>query len=370
MKPRTVIAALAPVALGAALGAGACQLVAGLDGDFKQAPASDGGTGEDAAEAGGGCQPATYPDPPAGADNGVSNEIVLAMRTLDFGEGSPTPPGYDLDHVCTCFEDAGPSCVSSQPHCDAPHGVDNASAQIFDLVQLATGAANFGSASFSKRIEQGFFSLLLRVRGYNGKPDDPAVDVAVFPSPGAEITPVIWDGTDQWQVSQTSLTGPSLNKPLYVSAGAYVTHGTLVAALPNILAVLGATKGSISLRLTDGVITGKLAKGPVGWTLTGGVIAARWAEQDIFAALGTYRDGKNLPICTDSTLAYGTAKTAICKGLDILTDASGASSQPCDALSLGFGFTAQQAQLGAIAPPPIPSPGCPPATDPTTDKCP
>lgn len=370
MKTTTRMAALASMALAATLGAGACQLVAGLDGDFRQAPASDAGDQGDASDGGGpGCHSATYPDPPAGKDDGISKEIVLAVRTLDFGEGSTTPPGYDLDHVCTCTDDAGPTCVSAQQHCDTPGGVDNASAQIFTLIQLATGAQSFGSAVFTKRIEQGLFSLLIRVRGYNGKADDPAVDVAVFPSPAADTTPVVWDGTDQWQVSQSSLLGFNLEKPLYASSGAYVSHGTLVAALPNILAVFGATAGSVSLRLTDGVVTGTLTQSATGWTLGNGVLAARWAEPDIFATLSSYRDGSNLPICTDATVAYATAKGAICKGLDILADGSGAASQPCDALSLGFGFTAQQANLGMIVAPPMPSPGCPAATDPANDSC-
>jgi hypothetical protein len=370
MPRLTALTALASV-LGAALGGGACQLVAGLDGDFKQAEGHDAGTGADAADDGGGpgCHPATYPDPPAGKDDGVSNEIVLAVRTMDLGEGSTTPPGYDLDHACTCFEDAGPTCVSAQQHCDAPGGVDSASAQLFTLIQFAAGVSTFGSAAFSQKLEKGLFSLVLRVRGYNGKADDPAVDVAIFPSPGVDADHVVWDGNDPWQISETSLLANNLDKPLYRSQGAYVAHGTLVAAMPNILAVLGATDSTISLRLTDGVITGALAKDAVGWKLTSGVLAARWAQQDIFAALSSYRDGNNQPICTDSNVAYGTAKSAICKGLDILTDGSGAASQPCDALSLGFGFTAQQAQLGSIVPPPTPSPGCPSATDPANDSC-
>jgi len=371
----TRIASLASLALAAALSAAACQLVAGLDGDFTQAPGTDGGSDAgdegDASDGGGsGCHSATYPDPPAGMDDGVSNEIVLALRSLDFGEGAATPPGYDLDHACTCVEDAGPTCQSAQQHCDAPGGIDNASAQIFSLIQFAVGAGTFGSASFSMKAEHGQFSLLLRVRGYNGKPDDPSVDVALFPSPGADSSPVVWDGTDQWQVSQSSLVGSNLNKPLYTSAGAYVSHGVLVAAIPNILAILGGTDSSISFRLTDGVITGALAQKPTGWALSGGILAARWAAPDIFATLSSYRDGNNMPICTDATLVYGTAKSAICKGLDILSDASGAASQPCDALSLGFGFTAQQVQFGMIVAPLVPSPGCPAATDPANDSCP
>jgi len=368
--PRSPARALLVLAA-AALGAGACQLVAGLDGDFHRAPTPDAGADAGSGGAGGGspgCAAATYPDPPPGVDDGVDDEIVLAVRTMDLGESATTPPRYDLDHACTCYEDAGPTCASPKAQCDAPGGIDSASAKIFSLIQFAVGSGHFGSDFYGQKISEGVWTLLFRITGYNGLPDDPAVVVAAYPS-GGSAAPPLWDGNDTWKVAAQAVNGGDVTQPVYVSSGAYVSQGTLVAAAPKILMKLGGVADTITFQLTGGVITGKLVKGPAGWTITGGVVAARWKSADIFGALGSYRDGNGKPVCTDSVLAYSTAKSAVCGGLDILADPSGAKTEPCDALSIGLGFTAEEAKLGAVDPQGTASPGCPTATDPTFDSC-
>ncbi|APR87316.1 hypothetical protein A7982_12665 [Minicystis rosea] len=352
------------------LGAAACQIVAGLDGDFAAAPEPDGGV--DAGTGGGAvdsCMAAGYPDPPAIPDDADAEEIVVALRTIDLGESATVPPGYDLDHVCTCFADAGASCVSKKPHCDAPGGIDNASAQFFSLIQFAAGATNFSSDAFSAKVGEGVWSFVIRVRGYNGKADDPKVDVAMFPSTGTDATP-LWNGTDAWAISATALMNDDLDQPMYRSEGAYVAQGTLVAAMPSVQMRLGGDDNTITLLLTGGVLTGTLSKSQGSWSMTSGVLSARWRVQDLFQAMSTYRDGNGKPICTDAALGYPQAKSALCGGLDILADPSGAKTLPCDALSIGIGFTAQEAKIGVIEPPPVPTPGCPPETDPATDTCP
>lgn len=365
MKKQTIAALLA-----AAVGPVACQMVAGLDGDFTKAPETQEDAGADAAEAGPtGCAHATYPDPPAGASDGPDlPPIVLAARTLELGEALPTPPGYDLDGVCTCFADAGPTCTSKNQHCDAPGGIDSASARFFNLVQFATGAENFSSAALSAKIEAGTFSLIVRVTKYDGKPDDPRVLVAIYPSPGAPVPPA-WDGHDAWTIQGTSVSNDDPDQPVYKSDGAYVSNGVLVAALPSIEMTLGSAEDAMTLHLTGGVLTGRLDERAAGWTLTDGIIAARWRIEDVFRGLSTYRDNNGKPICTDATLAYANAKATLCNGLDVLADPSGAKTLPCDALSIGLGFTANEAIIGSVDPPPMPLPGCPPETDPINDKC-
>ncbi|MFT3769465.1 MAG: hypothetical protein QM820_28845 [Minicystis sp.] len=349
-----------------AIGAAACQMVAGLDGDFVAAPQPDGGADEGGVE---GCASATYPDPPTIADDATSNEIVFALRTLDLGESATVPPGYDLDHACTCFADAGPSCVSQKAHCDAPGGIDNASAQFFSLIKFAAGPSNFSSDAFGAKVGVGVWSLLIRVRGYNGKDDDPAVDVALFPSTGIDPPP-LWNGNDAWRIAASSVNGSDLDHAIYTSQGAYVAQGRLVAAMPSVLMKLGGEENTITLQLTGGVLTGKVAKTQLGWALSEGVLAARWKSSDLFQALSTYRDGDGKPICTDLGLGYASAKSAFCSGLDILADPSGAKTLPCDALSIGIGFTAQEAKIGVVDEPPMTTPGCPPETDPANDHCP
>lgn len=311
----------------------------------------------------------TYPDPPSVADQPIDSTFILALRTIDLGENEPTPPGYDLDHQCTCTNGVGPSCVSPKMHCDALDGVDNASAQLIALVQLGLGAGNFGSSYFSTKASEGAWSFLIQVSNYNGTPDDPSVDVALFPSTGLGGKAPLWDGTDAWNVTNASVMNGDMTKPVYTSKGAYVTNNMLVAAIPSVALTISGGQETITITVTGGVLTGTLTGPPGHREITDGILAARWKEHDIFAALSSYRDPNQKPICTDIGFTYTTAKQAICDGLDILADATGAKSLPCDSLSLGLGFKAQEALIGGVSPPPTPTPGCPPSTDPANDHC-
>lgn len=364
-RPHLLHAAAAGALLGAAAAIPSCVLP-----QFEVGSTPDAGS--DAAPDTGG-PPAcgkTYPDPPGGSDDGVNNTFVIAIHSVDMGEGAPNPPGYDLDHQCTCFHDAGPTCVPRVgTSCDAPDGVDNAAAKLINLVATATGGGAFGSSFFSAKANEGGWSLLLQISGYNGMPDDPQVEVALFASPGMGGATPAWNGTDAWPVSAASVTNGDITQPLYKSAGAYVANNVLVAAAPAVDLTISGANERITIRLTAGVITGTLESLGTGWRIADGIIAARWYEPDIFAALSSYRSNSGSPLCTDAPIAYNTAKATICNSLDILKDASLPKSLPCDSLSMGIGFKADPALLGPVTMPAAPTPGCPMATDPQFDDC-
>lgn len=314
----------------------------------------------------------TYPDPPVAETDGgadISNTLVLALHAVDLGEGEASPPGYDLDNKCTCFEDAGPTCVSPNQHCDAPDGIDNAGAALINLVSTAVGSANFGSSYFSTKAHEGRWTLLIQVTGYNGLADDPSVSVALFPSKGLGAMSPKWDGSDAWPVIASSVMNDAVTMPIYTSKGAYVANHVLVATMPSVSLTIAGDTNTITMKLTSGVLTGTLASLGTLWRIADGTIAGRWYEPDIFAALSSYRDNKGKPICTDLGFTYSVAKGQICNGLDILKDLSGAKSLPCDSLSVGIGFHADAAKLGAVTPLPMATPGCLMATDPLYDNC-
>lgn len=361
-----LLAALAAPALGAA--AASCQAVAGLTADFRAAPdAGPGDAGPDTGPAG--CQSATYPDPPGGTDGTSLPSIVVAVHTVNLGDMG-TIPGYDLDNVCTCTDDAGPTCVgrTTQPglYCDAPDGVHNQFAKIVQLIEIPLGEANFSSTAFSNNANAGDWTMLIEVDDYNGLKDDPAVTVSLYPCPGLGVTPK-WDGTDSWAVLDTDVT--SLGMPAYVSDGAYVSNQTLVATVPSVPITLAGDKQTISLTLSGAVLTGQLAETNGQWRLIQGTLAARIGLQGFFQSLSAYRDNMGNPLCTDSGFLYSTAKTSVCNDADIPLSATEPSSATCDALSFGMGFTADPALRGPAVPAPTPTPGCPPATDPANDSC-
>lgn len=319
------------------------------------------------------CMRTTYPQPPGGGDAASMPAVVMALHQIDMGDSALEPPGFDLDYTCTCFEGAGDTCStgSPTPRCDGEGGVDNAASKLFKLVTDNLGDSYFGSEFYSTRAHLGFWTLLIQLSEYNGLPDDPAVDVAIFVSPGMDpgVAPK-WDGTDAWPVSSDSL-GPSglTTDPLYVSKGAYVADGVLVASLSTLALRLSGGVETIRVRLAGGVLSGKLTFDN-GVHLTSGTIAGRWSETEVFASLASFRGQNGMLICNDAGIIYNGVKARVCSSLDILSDSIQAASSPCDALSLGVGFAADPALLG----PPIAAagetPGCAPDQDPTKDSCP
>lgn len=322
------------------------------------------------------CMRTTYPPPPDPGDGVSVDPIVVALRSIYMGDGADPLPGFDLDFTCTCFEGAGETCTTknAKPQCDGEGdgqgGVDNAAALLFQLVVDNLGSGYFGSKYYSESAELGGWSLLIRLSDYNGAPNDPAVTVSLFVSPGLEAGMVpVWDGTDAWPISADSV-GPAgdVSDPLYVSNGGYVAGGVLVATLPSATIRFSGGASTISVRLRGGVLSGRLVFDAAGARLTEGVLAGRWSEEDVFASLSTFRGQGGLLICTNS-LYYQPVKSRVCSARDILTDAILPASTPCDALSIGIGFEADPAQLGPVVPAAEPTPGCPPESDPVNDFC-
>jgi hypothetical protein len=347
----------------------ACSLTVDLD------SLRGGGAGSGSGGAGGealSCEPKELPERPAGPTPGGDVGFVAAVRSIDLGEAATkeSPVGLDVDKYCTCAGD-GESCRSpvfaTNDHCDSKDGVDNAASLIIRNLTAASSSKSFGSAYFTEKAEQGRWSLLLRVSGYNGAPDDDQVKVSVLTTPGIDVP--TWSGADAWGVSMGSLLdGASLDAPKYVDESAYVAAGALVAQLPDLLIPLESPKSRISIRVTGATLTGTLdnpADG-LGWRVIGGVIVGRWKATDVFASLSTHLSNE-VPVCKDS-FTYGPLKMAICGFIDILSAPGGATAE-CDALSFGMAFESFPAALGpVVADTPVPL-SCPAEQDPASDGC-
>jgi hypothetical protein len=352
--------------MGAAASAASCQLVAGLDGDFTQAP--DGGADAEADAGAPLCQPATYPDPPGGTDDGNDvGTIVVAMHNIDLGD-MMTTPGYDLDHTCTCTGDAGPTCVgtgSATSYCDGPGGIDNATGKLLTILATPLGGT-LGSQAFTKKINEGLWSVIIKIEGYNGEKDDPEVVVTMYATPGLGAAPN-WNGNDSWPILDTSFDANMM--PRYRSTGAYVNDHVLVSAAPSVPLTFAGTQSTITINVTGLVATGTIAKVNGGYRLVNATLAGRWALSDVFASVSSYRDDNGLPLCTDKMPTYSVLKGLVCADADITVDSMAPKTAPCDALSFGMSFNADPVIFGPIVAAPAPSPGCPMATDPALDSC-
>ena len=341
-------------------------------------PSGGGGAGGEGGEGGAGgviepCVSAQFPLPPNVADAGGDIEFVTAARTVTFAAGA-APLGVDLDRECTCLGDppGPPTCVApdgAEDACDLEGGRDNAFAGLAQQLALAIGVTDLG-AQFSQGAEAGEWSALLRIQEYNGEANDDVVRVALYPTPGLGMALPLWDGTDAWPIVQTSL-GQLMtpDDPLYFDAAAYVTDGVLVASLPTTVITLQGGLSHLEFRLTGGGLSARIVdRGDGTYALDEGMIAGRWESARVFEALGTFRDETGSPLCTDDVLVYSIAKAAICNSRDILAGIGG-PTVPCDAVSFAMGFTSEPALLGAVVPPPMPTPGCPPETNPATQTC-
>jgi hypothetical protein len=379
------------IALGLLLGlaaTGSCALASfnRVPGSTSTSTTGGGAAGAGGATSGSGattaapCEPATYPAAPSVVDAGGDIEIVAAVHQIFLVSGKDGGGlGLDLDKQCTCHG-GEPTCVSTkknielEAYCDDEQGRDNAMRAMIELLGQTVGEADLG-AYYSDLADQGRWSMLWRIRGYNGEPDDDRVSVAAITALGfgAPTEPPKWDGTDVWRVSATSFEDdgkgkPDLERPRYVDEQAFVVSGMVVASLPATEVVMGGSLSQLAIRATGGGMMARLEQGDGGWAMRDGVITGRLGLDEVFAAIGSFRSDTGMPICTSNPF-YATGKTLFCNAPDILKGL-GSPTQPCDAVSLGIGFEADPALVGAAEPPPVPGTSCEAGTDPTDDTCP
>ena len=197
---------------------------------------------------------------------------------------------------------------------------------------------------------------MVRVRAWNGTPNDTQVAVAVFTSNGtvplddAGTNPIPkHDGTDMWGLDPSSVTG---TPPPYVAVNedesAYVTNGVLVATVSFPFGISSAF-GPDFLRLDGALLVGPITSTPNGYTIAG-IVTGRWDTRNLLTGLQGLHDPFNasMYLCgTDST--YVAFKNAICAAADIaVLPANDDTNAPCDGLSLAVGFTTDPAQLGGL----------------------
>jgi len=319
-------------------------------------------TAEASLDAGPDVDPCEHAEPPArpAADDpsdGGDVEFVLAISGVDFAvaDDAGAPFGFDLDRTCTC---PGPeSCVTqqgAQPHCDEDGGRDNTGGGLIQQFSSLTSALS--TAKIDTNIQKGAFTMLLRIRNYNGTANDTSVATAIFASngtlplddAGANPAPK-HDGTDVWSVDPTSVVGtPPPYVAVYEDDAAYVANGVLVASVAFPFSI-GSTFGANFLRLEGAVLSGPLTQTGSRWGLTG-VIAGRWDTRNILTGMQVLHDPFNPSeyLCgNDST--YQAFKAAICGASDISrTPSNDNTGAPCDALSLAVAVTAESAQLGGV----------------------
>ncbi|MBM4359932.1 MAG: hypothetical protein FJ096_17650 [Deltaproteobacteria bacterium] len=395
--------------------AGASCIVSAVDVIDRPTPGAGGGGGSDGSGGaagkggdGGGaeCVSARWPDPPAADDPSMapSQDLVFAIRAIDIGESQADltavgpKKGYDLDGVCTGL--GGPSsCIvpsgaDPSEYKDGPGGIDNRTAKLFASAKAFNSAIS--SSNYSMGANDGSWSLLVRIRDYNGTKNDSKVTVALYPSPGYAVEKCAlmdakpqWTGSDAWPVDANALgkatSGPgsdggdgicgekgkpgySYDAPKFVDTNAYVADGTFVANLPEAALTVSNFKAGTLVKLTAGFITGKLEATQGGaFKVTNGIFTGRWKATDMFLAFSTgLSEGQAL--CTTNPV-YQLIRSAICSAREIAGSLGGPTT-PCDAVSFALAYEAEPAKLGAVIEVPMPVSMCTSETNPEFDSCP
>lgn len=315
----------------------------------------DGASLEDAGVAS--CTLRKAPERLVGGPAGGDLTIVNALDSFEFND--PSDPkkanrtGLDIDGVCTCPGARACRPVQGAGICDFPEGVDNAGGDFF----LSLYSVLNRDSNPTSRLRDGRYGVLIRVRNYNGLPDDDDVEVALFNTFGLDIPPdgglpdgalpvPKRDGTDKWTVDAKSLLGGMPYLPNIVDTRGFVRNGVVVSKLSNSIRI-----GPYILPIVGGTLTARLKKVGSSFGLEEGVVSGRTNARELLTAL----EGVPNPLdpstflCGDTNPVFTSLRDNFCKTLDVPTDVTlDGKEAPCDAASISVRFTSSPALLGRV----------------------
>ncbi len=313
----------------------------------------------------GGCVHAFVPERPTSDGPTLldGGELTFAVSRFDFAPNvvdGGRLRGYDLDRNCTC--PGPPSCKSPRQQCDDDAGRDNVGG--LQLDNFAKFADSFTPGKINTRLASGLYGLLIRLRNWNGSPNDGTVEAAIYVSKGtpttgdagAHVLPK-FDGTDVFTVAQASLLGgvapPYIPLPDAVDTTAYVRDGVLVASGTNIRVELSTSDQGLNyldMSLTNTFVTATITKTGNGYRLDDGVIAGRWPVRKFLLALAPQYDpiGGGF-LCGDAS-TYETVRGVACQAVDISSAIQNDNTNAtCDAFSTALGFAAVPVIFGPVS---------------------
>jgi len=290
--------------------------------------------------------------------------MKLGLTDRATGLSKPTAwqdYGYNLDDRLTSATDSLTSTNSckrlsgspSKVLADGTLGIDNNFGQHFMAVMKSLKADT--EDALNKYFADGYFTLLLRLD--NVGPDDNAKVPGALYVAGRFSTTVAptFTTADRWPVTSDSLLdGVDLTKPRVTFPAGYMAKGVWVSSdigsetvdlkLPFLGGVLPLESGVLSVRVSDGA-DGTIAGGTLTSTVT--TVFTTWL--------------KSFGVCA-GTAVYDQCVETLTLSADLVSAAPKLqdTTKPCNALSIGLGFTMKPTgePKSVVAPTPLPS-GCP-----------
>ena len=340
---------------------------------------------------------AGVPDRPASSTSSAADDIeaVFAFRNISLDQSGDRWRrfGLDLDGMNTGSVGDAAECVAANgnPSLDGIKGIDNSFGQ--HVLPTVMSLISCLEDNIALNQGQGRGTALLRLREWNGTPNDAKVDVSVLSSvdgtslddvsavewggpdgsslmlPGAteEAPHPAWDGEDYFFVDPSVLVAGNLDRPETWRTNAYISNGRVVLPLDTAATFVFLTgPGSFSISI-NGFLIADISED--GQTLEQGMIAGRFSAGELVATL------QPLGICDESF--RGSIVGLLTNNLDLRVDPNtGSPDDQCTATGVAFTFQGALAHIADRVAPvelPIPAPcanvGQSAGPEPAFDRC-
>jgi hypothetical protein len=321
---------------------------------------------------------ATVPGrPPAHTSSQADDvEAVFALRNISLDQSGDRWRrfGLDLDGMDTKSPNDPYECLAADgsPILDGDKGIDNAFGQ--HVLPTVLSLLPCLEDNIALNQGRGLGTVLLRLREWNGTPDDAKVDVSVVsavdgtsldeiaglgwggpdgatlmaPDGLMEAPPPAWDGEDIYFTDPGSLVAGDIDYPLVWKTDAYISHGRVVLPVDTATTFVFLTGSGSFLLSLDGFLLADISED--GQTLDKGLLAGRFSAGDLVATL------RPLGICDDGLRR--SVMSLLTDNLDLRIDPTlGSAEEPCTASSVAFSFQGVRARLAdELAPTELPIP--------------
>jgi len=334
--------------------------------------------------------------PPGGtSSNDDDVEAVFAFRNISLDQSGDRwrRLGLDLDGMDTTSIGDAAECVAANgnPPLDGDKGIDNAFGQYVLPTVVSLIACLEDNIALNQGSGRG--TVLLRLREWNGTPNDAKVDVSVLSAvdgtslddvssvdwggpngselmtPGAteQAPDPAWDGEDYFFVDPSSLVAGDIDRPEVWKTDAYIRDGRVVLPVDTAATFVFLTgPGGFSISL-NGFLVADISED--GQILEKGLIAGRFPAGELISTL------ELLGICDESL--RGSVIGLLTDNLDLRVDPDvGSPDDQCTATGVTFSFHGIRAKIANRVAPvelPIPDPcadGGPEAgPQPAFDRC-
>lgn len=342
----------------------------------------------------------TQDDRPKNTSPDEIGDLYFAIKSMALGsldrqgtqsEGAWKALGFDLDGICTnsdtCETEATelPCTPNAAMPSDGRECRDNTFGRLeSEAIALQGLGKDFGLSNdtFNCALCRGDYNFFFRVSKWNGTPNDDAIRLDFYPSPGLEKLPAwqcdlnapsgawkknpCWSASDKWTLQKGTFDGTlgpnNLPPAILNDPNAYVREGYIVGQLPENTLFWFPGKSAANaypLKLQRAIVVAKLVDDAGTYRIDDGTIAGRARSIDLVQAF------ESLGLCEGHPL-YTLMKGQVGLNADVLWNGTNSESASCDALSVGIGFDAAPASFGGEKAA-VTLPGCPAVSDGGTD---